>query len=168
MKNNFSTLASTVLLVMTMQATAAPPPRHWGGGYRAPHAAVSGYRGHPVGHYNWNGGYRGPRVGIYYGTGFGYWSAWNYGWVSGYAVPYPHGYPFAFGFPVTYAPVVITSAPITQTYIQQEPAVEAGTPTAPTVNYWYYCTQPAGYFPYVQNCNQAWMKVIPPSPVNQQ
>jgi hypothetical protein len=27
--------------------------------------------------------------------------------------------------------------------------------------YWYYCTNPAGYYPYVQNCNDAWMAVVP-------
>ncbi len=87
----------------------------------------------------------------------------------GYGAPYPYGYPFAVGYPVTtYAPVVITSTPIPQTYIQQEPVVEAAAQPAPAVNYWYYCTQPAGYFPYVQNCTQPWMKVIPQNPVNQQ
>jgi hypothetical protein len=28
-------------------------------------------------------------------------------------------------------------------------------------NYWYYCTDPAGYFPYVQSCNKAWVPVVP-------
>ena len=28
-------------------------------------------------------------------------------------------------------------------------------------NYWYYCTDPAGYFPYVQTCNKAWIPVVP-------
>ena len=29
-------------------------------------------------------------------------------------------------------------------------------------NLWYYCTNPAGYYPYVQNCSVAWVKVVPP------
>jgi hypothetical protein len=29
--------------------------------------------------------------------------------------------------------------------------------------YWYYCTEPAGYFPYVQSCNKAWIPVVPQS-----
>jgi len=29
--------------------------------------------------------------------------------------------------------------------------------------YWYYCTEPAGYFPYVQSCNRAWIPVVPQS-----
>jgi hypothetical protein len=31
----------------------------------------------------------------------------------------------------------------------------------PASSYWYYCTNPGGYYPYVQNCNQAWLRVIP-------
>lgn len=30
---------------------------------------------------------------------------------------------------------------------------------------WYYCTNPAGYFPYVQNCSEPWVKVVPPAPM---
>jgi hypothetical protein len=29
--------------------------------------------------------------------------------------------------------------------------------------YWYYCTDPAGYHPYIQECPQGWMQVVPPS-----
>ena len=30
--------------------------------------------------------------------------------------------------------------------------------------YWYYCNDPAGYYPAVQNCPQGWQRVIPSSP----
>jgi hypothetical protein len=30
--------------------------------------------------------------------------------------------------------------------------------------YWYYCTNPAGYFPHVQQCGSAWIPVIPQAP----
>lgn len=142
MKKTLLGMAATALLVMAMQASAAPP--HRGGGY---------YR-----HHGWHGGYWGPRVGVYYGPGFGY------GFPYAYGVPYP----YAAGYPFAYAPVVISSTPVAQTYIQQETVAEAAVQAAPTVNYWYYCTQPAGYFPYVQHCNQPWMKVIPQNPVNPQ
>ncbi len=49
-----------------------------------------------------------------------------------------------------------------QVFIQQEPAV-ADTASG----FWYYCTNPAGYFPYVQTCNQTWMAVIPQAPSDQ-
>jgi hypothetical protein len=31
----------------------------------------------------------------------------------------------------------------------------------PVRHYWYYCTDPAGYFPYVESCSRAWIPVIP-------
>jgi hypothetical protein len=27
--------------------------------------------------------------------------------------------------------------------------------------YWYYCPEPQGYYPYIQNCETGWMKVVP-------
>jgi hypothetical protein len=169
MKKTLLGMAATALLVIAMQASAAPPYYGHGGAYRGAPLA-RGYYGYPVARPGWYGGYRGPGVGIYYGPGFGYWGAVNYGWGFGFGFPYAYGvpYPYAAGYPVTYAPVVINSTPIAQTYIQQEPMAEAAVQAAPTVNYWYYCYQPAGYFPYVQNCDQPWVKVTPQNPGNQQ
>jgi hypothetical protein len=31
-------------------------------------------------------------------------------------------------------------------------------------NFWYYCTNPAGYYPYVKNCTVPWMQVVPTPP----
>ena len=168
MKKTFLCLTSTTLLVMAMQAGAAPPRHPGSGTYRAPSHAGGGYHGHPVGHHGWHGGYRGPRVGVYFWPRVGYWSPWNYGWGWGYGFPYAYSYPYPVGYPLASAPLVINTTPITQTYIQQEPIAEATIQAAPTTNHWYYCTQPGGYFPYVQNCSQPWMKVIPQSPVNPQ
>jgi hypothetical protein len=36
-------------------------------------------------------------------------------------------------------------------------------PAPPASNFWFYCTDPAGYFPYVKHCNKSWMPVIPQS-----
>jgi hypothetical protein len=44
-------------------------------------------------------------------------------------------------------------------YVQAEPA-PAQEPRTPT-SYWYYCTDPAGYYPYVQRCKVAWTPVVP-------
>ncbi len=31
--------------------------------------------------------------------------------------------------------------------------------------YWYYCPNPAGYYPYVKKCSVGWLKVVPtPTP----
>ena len=32
---------------------------------------------------------------------------------------------------------------------------------APANNFWYYCVDPAGYYPYVKSCNKSWMQVVP-------
>ncbi len=57
---------------------------------------------------------------------------------------------------------------VPQVYIEQEPApVAPASQSAPAASYWYYCTQPAGYFPYVKDCSRPWMKVVPQAPGEQ-
>ncbi len=54
-------------------------------------------------------------------------------------------------YPVPYyapAPVVVQSAP--PVYEQQPPQP-----------YWYYCQNPGGYYPYVQQCPNGWLQVVP-------
>jgi hypothetical protein len=41
------------------------------------------------------------------------------------------------------------------------PNVAQGRITHPDPNYWYYCHNPAGYYPYVQSCTGEWQKVRP-------
>jgi hypothetical protein len=157
MSKSFRYIAVAVMSAMALQVLAGPPPHRVGGGYRG-----VGYYGHPVAHYGWRGGYWGPRVGIYVGPGVGYWGPWGYGWGFGYGMPF--GYPYPAGYPLGSVPLVIDATPIPQTYIQKDPGAEAAIePPQPTTN-WYYCTQPAGYFPYVRNCSQPWITVTPPSP----
>jgi len=57
-------------------------------------------------------------------------------WWPAYAYPYPA---YAYAPPTVYAPP----------YAPQEPA------------YWYYCQNPAGYYPYVQQCPTGWLQVVP-------
>lgn len=60
-------------------------------------------------------------------------------------------------------PVVIRSYPYyipPPVVIQQHPPVTA-LPEQPQENYWYYCPDPQGYYPYVQSCPEGWMKVVP-------
>jgi len=63
---------------------------------------------------------------------------------------HPPSYPY-YGYPYDYPPaVVIERQP--QAYIQREPY------------YWYYCPEPSGYYPYVQNCPRGWQQVVPSGP----
>lgn len=45
-----------------------------------------------------------------------------------------------------------------------QPPVMTAPPPAP--QYWYYCNNPAGYYPYVPECAAGWQKVpaTPPTP----
>ena len=77
---------------------------------------------------------------------------------------------FSFGFPLWWGPgwwgppyysypappVVIQQPPA---YVQPEPAPPAQAPV-----YWYYCPNPQGYYPYVQQCPTGWMQVVPSAP----
>ncbi|MDR3480248.1 MAG: YXWGXW repeat-containing protein [Burkholderiaceae bacterium] len=110
---------------------------------RAGHVWAPGYWG-------WNG-----RAHVWFG---GHWEAERPGfrfipaswvWVGGEWVFYP-------GYWDAVAPVVIVQPAPTE-YIEQEPV--AGPPDLDP-NYWYYCRDPAGYYPYVQNC-VAWQQVTP-------
>jgi hypothetical protein len=66
----------------------------------------------------------------------------------GYAVPaYPYSYPY--GYPYIVPPVVV------------QPAPPAYAPAPPY--YWYYCGSAQAYYPYVAQCPEGWMRVVPPT-----
>lgn len=50
-------------------------------------------------------------------------------------------------------PVVVRPAP--QVYIEQP------TFRAPPQTYWYFCSNPQGYYPYVAQCPGGWQRVLP-------
>ncbi len=68
--------------------------------------------------------------------------------------PYPYYGPNPYYYP--YPPVVIQQQP--QTYIQPAPQ------QAEEQDYWYYCSNPQGYYPYVKKCPNGWLKVVPSAP----
>lgn len=76
-----------------------------------------------------------------------------------------YGYP-AFGYDpffyrpyYSYPPTVVM--PVTPpVYIQQEQSRTA----EPQTNYWHYCRDPEGYYPYVKRCPDGWLKVAPQPP----
>ncbi|HAT33051.1 MAG TPA: hypothetical protein DCW29_20070, partial [Janthinobacterium sp.] len=82
-------------------------------------------------------GFRGRgHVGVFVGAPL-FWYGYDPFW---YGYPY-HGYPYY-------------QAPPSAAYVEQ------GLNPAPAQ--WYYCSQPAGYYPYVKNCLTAWRAVTPP------
>jgi hypothetical protein len=64
-----------------------------------------------------------------------------------YWAPYAYPYAYPYGYPYAYPPVVVQ--PPSQVYVQPPPAQPA----------WYYCDNPQGYYPYVQQCPGGWKQV---------
>lgn len=60
-------------------------------------------------------------------------------------------------------PPVVAVPQVPPVYIQQQPpqaAVQPPPPQAPA-NYWHYCRNPEGYYPYVKKCPDGWLQVAP-------
>jgi hypothetical protein len=104
-----------------------------------------GWGGHGGwGHGGWGHGYYYGGIGLGLGYGLGY-----------YGYPYyNYNYPY-YGYP----PVINTAPAVPPVYIQQQPA-----PQAQAQNYWHYCRNPAGYYPYVKACPGGWQQVSPVPP----
>ncbi len=102
---------------------------------------------HHHSHFSIGLGYYGP--GFYSGYGYG-----GYGF-GGYGFGYPFYYPPSYYYPPTV--IVPTTPPV---YIQQQQAQ----PAQPQSNYWYYCQNPDGYYPYVKSCPGGWLQVAPQPP----
>jgi len=83
------------------------------------------------------------RGGVFIGVGPAWWGP-----------PYPY-----WGYPPPYYPpptVVIEQQP--PVYVEQPQAAPPPPPSAPPA-YWYYCSSAQAYYPNVQSCPEAWMKV---------
>jgi hypothetical protein len=102
-----------------------------------------GYHG---GHFHGPWGFYGrPAVGYYFGPGFG----WPY-------YPYYPYYPPYYAYP----PTVVTVPSSPPAYIQRNHGQSV---PQPQTNYWYYCRDTDGYYPYVKQCPDGWQQV-PPQP----
>jgi hypothetical protein len=77
---------------------------------------------------------------------------WWWGWPYYYPYYYPYPYPY-YPYPYPATGYVEQSS----VYVQQEQQAEP--------YYWYYCEGAQAYYPYVQQCPNGWMKVVP-TPAN--
>jgi hypothetical protein len=87
------------------------------------------------------------------------WHGWH-GGVSVAIVPHVVVPVYPYWRPYVYPPVVVAPAPV---YVQPAPQVYVQ-PPPPQTTYWYYCDNPQGYYPYVQQCPGGWRPVSPPPP----
>jgi len=104
---------------------------------------------------------------------------WNGGWHGGWRAPvvfvgprfvappvFVHPRPFVFAPPVIVAapPVVVAAPPLVvgSPVAMGPPVVGAPAPQVflqPNPQFWYYCQDPAGYYPSVPECPSGWMPV---------
>ncbi|MBU4261882.1 MAG: hypothetical protein KKC76_08395 [Proteobacteria bacterium] len=73
--------------------------------------------------------------------------------------PPPYYYPQTYYYP---SPPVYVTPPQPPVYIERPQAESA----APQQVYWYYCTDPAGYYPTVKECPGGWLQVLPQTQQN--
>jgi hypothetical protein len=125
-----------------------------GGGQRGGRGGFSGGQRHFGGHRNFGRqNYGGRHFGGRRHGGWGYGGGF-YGWGLGFGPGFYGGYYPNYGW---YPPTVVTVPVTPPVYIQQSPpVVQSYQP-----GYWYYCTNPQGYYPYVRECPYGWQQVAP-------
>ena len=134
-------LASVLLLAVALLLVATVPSDargRGGGGHRF--SRHSGVRSHV---------FIGVGPGFFYGP-YPYWY---------YPPPYYAYYPPPYYSYYPPPPVVVQEPPV---YIeqQQSPPAPPLPPAGPSA-YWYYCASGQAYYPNVQTCPEAWIKVPP-------
>lgn len=82
----------------------------------------------------------------------------SFGFYPGFPAPYylPYYQPY-----YAYPPAVVTIPAQPPVYIQQ---YSGQTNQRLPPNYWYYCRNPDGYYPYVRECPGGWQQVAPQPP----
>ncbi len=108
----------------------------------APTAEVGGFHGGGF-HGGWHGGF----AGVHNGSGNGHWGHWYHGWRGG-----SYGWWWGGGPAGTYYPYAYEWEyyPDYGSYGYSQPYAS---------QYWYYCSDPAGYYPYMMQCNTSWQTV---------
>ena len=72
-------------------------------------------------------------------------------WGPAYYGPGYWGPRYYYPPPAYYAPAPVIVQPAPQ-YVER---------TQPDADYWYYCENPRGYYPYVRSCPGGWLRVVP-------
>ena len=131
---------------------------HHGGGHGGGH--------HVGGHHHYGGGfYPGYAFGAYglglgMGYGLGYYGGFRYGGYGGWGGYGGYG-GYGYGAPYYAYPPVVAVPTAPQIYIQQQQPQPQQAVPQPQINYWHYCRNPEGYYPYVKKCPDGWLQVAP-------
>lgn len=130
-------LAAAAALIAAVASSAALAD----GGHRG----YAGYYRH--GHYG-----HGFYARAYPRVGFGIYLGGPVWWGPRYYYPPPY----------YYYPPVVTAPASPPVYIERGDSQPAPDPGA--ANWWYYCANPSGYYPYVKQCPGGWQRVSPQPP----
>ncbi len=147
----------------------APGARPNGPAHPTGRPPASGYSGS-----RYSGGYGtgsyhapAPRVGVDIVVGTGWprpphpahpvYPAYPYWYGPRYYGPRYYPYPY-YGYPpaVVIPPPVVVSPPPPVVYVERQPE-----PSAPVPGYWYWCAEPQGWYPSVDECPGGWQPVPP-------
>lgn len=136
---------TVALLACSTVCTNAWAQHGHGGGHVGGHVGGGHYGGHyGGGHYYGHGGRFG--LGVVVGAPL-FWPGW-------YGPPYydPYYYPEYYS-----PPVIVTDPPV---YVERSaPAAQSQSQSQSST--WSYCAKPAGYYPYVKQCDVPWRTVDP-------
>jgi len=82
--------------------------------------------------------------------------AWGWGW------PYYYGYPY-YGYPYYWYPPAAYDGSVN--YVEQGYSGDGSmTPSQPPpTTFWYYCSNPRGYYPAIKECPSGW-QMVPSTP----
>ena len=131
---------SMVVLILLVGMTSGSALA--GGGHFSGHGHFgSHFGGHFGSHFG--GHFWHPRVGVFIGAPL-FWP-----WYA----PAPYYDPY-------YSPPVVAVPSSPPVYIEQG----SGQTAAQQPYYWYYCSSPEGYYPYVKDCPGGWREVVPQPP----
>lgn len=147
-----------VLLLLTILLLFAIPSGYAGGGHGGGGHGGGGHGGggHGGGGHGGGGHYGGGHGGGHGGGYYGGHSSFYLGYGGYYPAPYYY-YPYYSYYPTYYPTRVVANEPATQTvYVEKSAQAEP--------YYWYYCTDPKGYYPHIERCPTGWLKVVPRSP----
>lgn len=130
--------------------------RHSGGAH---HGGHFGGRHHFGGHKHFRGGHFRGHSGRHHFHGhsrFGFFIGAPWGWPYYPYYPYYSYYPYYRSY--AYPPAIIPAPSTPPVYIEQSGA-SAPAAAPPEPDYWRYCENPEGYYPYVKECPAGWQNV---------
>lgn len=104
----------------------------------------------------WSRHFSHTRSHVFISVGPGFW--WGHPYPYYWYYP-PYYYPPAY-YVYTPPPVVVQEPPV---YVQQPVPAAPAPPAPPAQSFWYYCSSAQAYYPSVQSCPEAWIKVAPRS-----